>query len=427
MDFFSGRLIFTRLVLLAATLCLLVLGLATIYAYDHPAYRPIASANPDLASTSEHKTNWNIEQWASWDQWQKQFSFAVLSLGAMAVVNLFSYRRLGPISYAIYGIALLMLAYVLLGRWGLVPFVPYRNGSYRWIQLPGLPQIQPSEFARLAYIIALAWYLRYRGNYSRFGALIGPFVLAVFAMILILKEPDLGTVLLLIAVLFTMLFVAGAKGRHIVAIILLGVAAMPFLWSQMESYQRQRIATVILQSEWVRQEAQQHPTLAQALVGKPTIGQIDKNEGWQLLQSKLAIASGGTYGNGFRQGPYVQYNILPFRDTDFIFSIYAHQFGFVGSMLLLGLYVVLIACAIEIAARNSDPFGRLMAVGIAAMFAVQIIVNIAMTVGLLPCKGVALPFMSYGGSSLLTCLTAIGLLNNIGRCRPFTLSTTPSN
>jgi cell division protein FtsW (lipid II flippase) len=138
-----------------------------------------------------------------------------------------------------------------------------------------------------------------------------------------------------------------------------------------------------------------------------------------LIRSKYAVASGGLYGYGFRKGPFLKYNFLPERHNDFIFSTIAHQWGFVGSVALLVMYVILIWCGLEIAEYNSDPFGRILAVGIVAMFSVEVLVNIGMTLGLMPITGLTLPFVSYGGSSLLVSLLAVGLLNNIGRCKPF--------
>ncbi|MHC4546731.1 MAG: FtsW/RodA/SpoVE family cell cycle protein, partial [Planctomycetota bacterium] len=144
--------------------------------------------------------------------------------------------------------------------------------------------------------------------------------------------------------------------------------------------------------------------------------------GYQLIRSKYAVASGGAKGYGFRQGPFVKYDFLWARHNDFIFAVIAHQWGFLGCLALLGLYVVIVGCGLKIAMHNTDPFGRLLAVGITSMFAVQIIVNVGMTVGLMPITGLTLPFVSYGGSSLLVSMAAVGFLNNIGRCRPYRLA-----
>jgi len=248
-------------------------------------------------------------------------------------------------------------------------------------------------------------------------------VLTLLPMVLILLEPDLGTVILMMPVLFTMLFVAGAKVKHLLLIVLMAVLVSPLMWYKMEDYQRTRISSVLLQSSWIREKAEQNPTLGKILVGtKFSEKQWKSNWGWHLIRSKYAVASGGAKGYGFRQGPFVKYDFLENRHNDFIFGIIAHQWGFWGCLGLLGLYVIFIGCGLEIAGSNTDPFGRLLAVGIVAMFAVEVIVNVSMTVGLMPITGLTLPLVSYGGSSLLVSMASVGLLNNVGRCRPFTVA-----
>ena len=141
-----------------------------------------------------------------------------------------------------------------------------------------------------------------------------------------------------------------------------------------------------------------------------------------MIAKMKSVASGGMTGYGFRQGPFVKYDFLKARHTDFIFAIIAQQWGFLGCLALLGLYVLIISCGLEIAANNTDPFGKLLATGIVATFVVEIIINVGMTVGLMPITGLTLPLVSYGGSSLVVSILCIGLLNNIGRCRPFSVA-----
>jgi rod shape determining protein RodA len=394
--FVEGRLIPVRIIMLLTAAALITVGVITIYACEHPD-------GPGTAPSTDGQ-----------QKWQKQLQFVVVGFFAFLAVNLVNYRRFGPVSYWLYGACIILLIAVL--------FTPAVKGSHRWIKLPHLPQLQPSEIAKLTYILAMAWFLRYRSNYGSFKSLAGPFAITLVAMALILAEPDLGTVLLLLPVLFAMLFVAGAKPKHLLIILLMGFLVAPFLWFKMEPYQKKRVSSVLLQSDWLRRQAQRHPWLSQTLVGKPTVTNWAKAEGYQLLHSKLAIASGGLFGNGWCKGPYIRYNFLPERHNDFIFAVFAHQWGFLGCIVLLILYAILIACALEIAWQNTDPFGRFITIGITAMFAVQIIVNISMTVGLMPVTGITLPLMSYGGSSLVANMIAIGLLNNIGRCRPFTFA-----
>ena len=414
-DFFKGRLVFVRITLLVAALALVAIGIAAIYSVGHPAETSPASKAENLAH-----------------YWQKQVQYAVVGLLAFIAVNMVSYRRFGALSYWLYAIVLLLLAVLLLGKIVNIPFVPEINGTHSWIIITiagrKLPSIQPSEICKLAYVLALAWYLRYRKNYRNFSALIGPFALTLLPMVLILLEPDLGTVLLMMPILFTMLFVAGAKVKHLLIVILLAILTSPLLWHFMKDYQRTRISSVLLQSEWVRKEAEKNPKLTEILVGhrnrkyKTFADQWESDWGYHLIRSKFAVASGGAAGYGFRNGPFIKYDFLWARHNDFIFATIAHQWGFVGSVIVLGLYVIIIGCGLEIAGHNIDPFGRLLAVGIVSMFTVEVLVNVGMTVGLMPITGLTLPLVSYGGSSLLVSMASVGLLNNIGRRRLFTVA-----
>ena len=410
-NFLKGRLIIVRLCLMAAVLILVGIGIATIYSVGHPA-------EPSPASQTDNLGN----------LWKKQVIFAAVAIIGFIVVNTVNYRHFGAASYWIYAFVLLLLGLLLIGRYVVnLPFVPEINGTHRWIKFTiagrELPQLQPSEFCKLVYILALAWYLRYRSNYRNLTALIGPFVLTLLPMVLILLEPDLGTVLLMMPILFTMLFVAGAKVKHLLIIILMALLVSPLLWYKMRLNQRIRISSVVLQNAWVREKAEKHPWLGQVLVGtKFNEKQWKSDWGWHLIRSKYAVASGGAKGYGFRRGPFVKYNFLEARHNDFIFAVIAHQWGFWGCLAVLGLYVIIVGCGLEIAANNTDPFGKLLAVGIIAMFVVEVIINVSMTVGLMPITGLTLPLISYGGSSLLVSMASIGLLNNIGRCRPFSVA-----
>ena len=410
--FLKGRLLFVRLCLLAMVLILIGVGIATIYSVGNPAeHSPDNSQGEDLSN-----------------KWEKQVIFGIVGLAGFLVINSINYRRFGSVSYWIFGGVLVLLVILLISKYVVVlPFAEPINGTYRWISFSvgghPLPQLQPSEFCKLAYILALAWYLRYRSNYRNFKALIGPFALTLLPMALILPEPDLGTVMLMMPILFTMLFVAGAKVKHLLLIILMAVMVSPLMWFKMEDYQRRRISSVLLQNAWIRKEAEQHPMLGKILVGSKFSEKKWKSDwGWHLIRSKYAVASGGVTGYGFRQGPFVKYNFLTERHNDFIFAIIAQEWGFWGCLVLLGLYIVIVSCGLEIAANNTDPFGRLLATGIVAMFVVEVIINVGMTLGLMPITGLTLPFVSYGGSSLLVSMISIGLLNNIGRCRPFTVA-----
>ena len=412
---FSGRLFMTRMVMLTTAVLLLIIGLLSIYAAGHPA---------DTTGDAGHLSTPD-------GAWKRQIVFAVKGIFCFGIINFIDYRRLGPLAYWLYAVTLVLLAVILFSKYVYeLPFAPDRKGAYRWIVFSiggrNIFQIQPSEFCKIAYILAIAWYLRFRSNYRRFLGLVGPFAITVVAMVLIIKEPDLGTVLLMMPILFSMLFVAGARVKHLLLIVLMAVMLSPVLWHFMHSYQRMRVSSVLLQYEDVYQAARKDPKLAKSLVGDPAKIRIWKRDkGYQLIQSKQAIASGGLLGYGFAKGPYVKYNYLPDRHNDFIFAIICHQFGLVGGFIVILLYGVIVACGLEIAWDNTDPFARLIAVGIIAMFSVAVIVNICMTMGLMPITGLTLPFVSYGGSSLLVSFIGLGLLNSVGKYRPFSVAKKP--
>jgi len=413
-NFLHGRLMVVRLSLLAAVCLLLVVGIVVIYAVGHPADSSGGGQSAGLGGL-----------------WKKQILFAIVGLLGFIVVNLIDYRKAGALSYWFYAGILVLLGLLLLDKFvalsiGGFASIPVRNGTRRWIEFsvgPKSVSIQPSEFCKLAYIVALAWYLRYRSNYRRFRGLIGPFVLTLLPMVMIMLEPDLGTVLLMMPVLFVMLFAAGAKVKHLAIIILLALLVSPVMWVKMNPYQRIRISSVLLQNKWVQKKAQEHPAVGKILVGKQFDVKQWKNDwGYHLIRSKYAVTSGGLSGYGYRKGPFVKYNFLPARHNDFIFATIGHQWGFLGCVGILVVFTIIVLCGLEIGVNNTDPFARLVAIGIVAMISVEVLVNVGMAVGIMPITGLNLPFVSYGGSSLLVHMIAIGLLNNIGRHRPFSVA-----
>ena len=435
-DLLSGRFLEARIPLLIAAASLVCISLVTIYAIGHPSTEPdepvgvgtVSDAAVSNGETADGPQASVSNRYAG--DWKRQAAYAAGGVVCLVAVNLFDYRRLGPYSYAIYAVILVLLVVLLVDKYIDLPFVPFINNSRRWIRITilgrDLLQIQPSEFCKVGFIIALAWYLRFRENYRTFTGLIGPFAITLLAIVLILRQPDLGTVMLMMPILFTMLFVAGARVKHLLLIIFLAVLATPALWHFMHSYQRMRISSVLLQNDRIFAAAEANPRLAEILVGdKDKLRTWRVGEGYHLLHSKQAIAAGGVWGYGFGKGPYIRYDYLPERHNDFIFGAIAHQFGLVGCMVVLLLYTVIIAAAMEIAWLNTDAFGRMIAAGIGAMFAVEVLVNVNMTLGLMPITGLTLPLVSYGGSSMIVHMIAIGLLNNIGRSRPFSVAKKP--
>lgn len=357
----------------------------------------------------------------------KQCIRAVISTVAALVVLRLGYQRIARYAYALFFLAVLLLIPLLVARMLHANFgglTAPRNGAYRWLHLPGFP-LQPSELMKVAYVLALAWYLRYRKNYRRLGGLLVPVACSALPVGLILLEPDLGTALLLVPVLFSMLFVAGARIRHLLLIALIGVAAMPLAWGQIRGYQRARVTAVLLQSESLRRAISRDPQRYRLLATRRQAIEWAASSGFQLVHSKNAIGSGGILGQGFGKGVYVRSSLLPDRHNDFVFAIIGHQFGFVGCLLVLLCFLVIVMAGVRITSATPDPFARLLAVGVTSLTATQVLINVAMSVGLMPITGMTLPFVSYGGSSLLTNFVAISLLISVSQSRPYLLATRP--
>ncbi|QDT51980.1 Peptidoglycan glycosyltransferase MrdB [Symmachiella dynata] len=316
---------------------------------------------------------------------ERQVVWLVISLPAMLAATLVPYQLFKRNSYLLFGISLVLLLAVY--------FFPIRNGSHRWIPL-GVMNFQPSELAKLAYILALARYLMYRANYRNLTGLLVPFLLSLVPLALILREPDLGTAMLFLPVLFAMLFAAGARTRHLVSIACLGIAVLPLLWMGMSAEQKSRIVTLFVQQD---------------------SGRAPAGDGYHLHQSKQVIALGGVWGSettGMAVDDPRAYH-LPAARTDFIFCMIGERWGLVGCAVMLILYLFLFARGLAVAASTREPFGRLIAVGIVALLAAQTVINTGMVVGLMPITGLTLPLASYGGSSLLFTCVALGLLMNV--------------
>lgn len=355
-------------------------------------------------------------------------SIRILVSAALGVMVLrIGYRRIARHAYAIFVAALVLLVPLMVAKLlhnSLGGFAAPRNGAYRWLHLPGFP-LQPSELMKVAYVLALAWYLRYRKNYRRLSGLAVPVAVSALPLGLILMEPDLGTALLIVPVLFAMLLMAGARVRHLVLVMLLGVAAMPLAWGMIKGYQRARVTAVLFQSDQVRQAVIDSPEKYRLMATKRQAIEWEASSGYQLVHSKNAIGSGGLFGHGWGKGVYATNALLPDRHNDFVFAIIAHQWGLAGCLLVIACYTVIVLAGVGIAGATSEPFGRLLAVGVVAMIATQVVINIGMTVGLMPITGMTLPFVSYGGSSLLTNFLAVALLIGVSQDRPFLLAVRP--
>ena len=317
---------------------------------------------------------------------EKQMIWFFIALLTMLAVMLVPYRLLSQLSPWLFVLSLVMLAFTL--------FMPPINGSRRWIPL-GLFDFQASEPARLAYIMALAAYLRFRSSQRTVVGLVPPLLMAFFPMLLIIREPDLDTSLLFLPVLYAMLFAAGAKTKHLAAAALPGLLCLPLLWTQMSAEQQSRIVSVFTQRDG---------------------GSAPAGDGFHLHQSKQVLALGGFWGSRSQQERPIDDLTawqLPASRTDFIFVMIGERFGFPVSAALLVMYCVLIWKGLQVARRTREPFGRLVCVGIMTLIAIQTILNSGMTVGLLPITGTTLPLCSYGGSSLISTYAGIGLIMNI--------------
>lgn len=378
-------------------------GLATIY----------ASSNVHVGGEQVSSTQFAV----------KQALAGALSIAISIIVLRVGYLRIARVSYILFGVCLVLLLPMLVAKLLGTEFgglVPKTRGSYRSINFPGY-NLQPSELMKVGYILAIAWYLRVRKNFRTFGGLMWPFAMSLAPMGLILMEPDLGTGMLFLPVLFAMLFVAGAKTRHLGVICLIGLAALPVLWVQMEPYQKRRVTALLFQSDSYRKSVAQN---SDGAMRKEAL-QWEVSSGMQLVRSKEALGSGGLMGQGWGHGTYVEYNFLPDRHNDFVFALVGHQWGLVGCLVVLGCFALIILAGAEIATVTQEPFGRLLAMGVVSLIAAQAIINVGMTVGLLPITGMTLPFVSYGGSSLLTNAVALALLISVSRQRPFMLTRKP--
>lgn len=317
---------------------------------------------------------------------EKQMIWNLMSWPVMLALTQIPYRYLRPFAMPFYLVCVSLLAFVL--------FMPPINGASRWIPL-GFLDFQPSEPARLSFILALAGWLMYRQNHRTLPGLIPPLIMTLVPMLLVLKEPDLGTAMLFLPVLYAMLFAAGARIRHLVLATVVGIAILPGLWWQMSSEQKSRVVSVFTQRDG---------------------GLAPSGDGFHLHQSKQVMALGGTWGSISRDNQPLEDPTawqLPAAHTDFIFSMIAERYGVIGCGALLLLYSLLILRGLAIARQTHEPFGRLTAVGIVTMIGTQVVINTSMTVGLMPITGITLPLCSYGGSSLMSTCISLGLLMNI--------------
>lgn len=302
--------------------------------------------------------------------------------GLAIVIALVDIKKLFKISYPIYGVVFLLLVAVeIVGE--------INKGAQRWIDL-GIVRLQPSELMKLALILALARYFHaaYLDEVRRPFFLVPPVLMILLPVALVLKQPDLGTSVMLGMIGTAMLFLGGVALWKFLAAGVLAAAALPIAWAQLHDYQRQRVFTFL--------DPESDPLGA----------------GYHIIQSKIAIGSGGFWGRGYLQGSQAQLSFLPEKHTDFAFTMLAEEAGFVGAVAVLALVLAIALVGTAIALRAESHFARLLAAGVTCNFTLYAVINVAMVTGLIPVVGVPLPLVSYGGTAMLTVMIGLGLLLN---------------
>jgi len=392
--------------------------------------------------------------------YRKQLLWFIIGFILMIGITFVSYQQIGDYALHIYGVLLFIL--IMTTIFG----TPIRN-TRAWINF-GFFSIQPSEFMKLALVIVLGKYLEIREREIRhFRELLIPSLLTMVPIIIVLKQPDFGTAVIFVPILFTMLFVGGADVSHLLSII--AIAAIALLVPMILTYREWvgaeggsflldffkdvhkiflvagvfliiAIVTFIVHRFYVKNILRRvyifGIVLSMGLFSSVVIQNLFKEyqkkrilvflnpdldphgSGYNIIQSKIAIGSGGFFGKGFLNGTQSQLGFLPEKTSDFIFSVFAEEWGFFGAVLLLGLLALIIFRGIQIALESKDKYGAMLASGITSIFFFHFFINIGMVIGIMPVTGLPLSFVSYGGSNLLMAMLAVGILINI-RMRKF--------
>ncbi|MCP5245139.1 MAG: rod shape-determining protein RodA [Burkholderiales bacterium] len=315
------------------------------------------------------------------DKVGKQAIHMVIALSVMWLVANVPLQQIMRLALPLYLIGFALLIGVAL-------FGEINNGARRWLNL-GVTRIQPSEIMKIAVPLMMAWYFDKYEITLRLRDYLGATIILLLPVLLILRQPDLGTALLIAASGFYVLFLAGLSWRIIGGLIIAIIGSIPVLWSLMHDYQRQRVLTLMDPSQ-------------------DALG-----SGYHTIQSSIAIGSGGLIGKGWQNGTQTQLDFLPEQSTDFIFAVFSEEFGLIGNSLLLLLYLIIIGRCMVITANASTQFTRLIAGSITLTFCTYIFVNMGMVSGILPVVGVPLPLISYGGTALVTMLLGFGILMSI--------------
>jgi rod shape determining protein RodA len=308
-----------------------------------------------------------------------------VALTVMRAVAQVPPQRLMHLALPAYAFGVLLLIAVAL-------FGDVSKGARRWLNL-GFMRIQPSEVMKIAMPLMLAWYFQKHEAMLRLRDYVVAALILLLPVALIARQPDLGTAILVFAAGFYVIFFAGLPWKVIIGLGVAGAAAAPFAWTMLHDYQRHRILTLL--------DPEKDP------LGK----------GFHIIQSTIAIGSGGILGKGWGQGTQAQLEFIPERHTDFIFAVYSEEFGLLGNLVLLALYALLLGRGLMIAANAATMFARLLAGAVTLIFFTYAFVNMGMVSGILPVVGVPLPLISYGGTALVTLFLGIGILMSIHRHR----------
>jgi rod shape determining protein RodA len=325
---------------------------------------------------------WSATVYEEHQAFRRQLTWMVAAVAVLLVAIVPDYHRWGSLATPLYGASLALLALVLVAGTEV-------RGSNSWITI-GPARFQPAEAAKVATALMLATFAAERQGFALTLRTIAGMTAIVGAPVaLILMQPDLGSTLPFIPLLAVMIFLTGVSWRVVVAVLVIGALAVPVFWTVLKPYQQERIRTFL--------DPERDP----------------KGAGWQVLQSRIAVGSGGLIGKGLGLGSQGQLNFLPDRHTDFIFSVLAEEIGFAGAASALLLYGILLYACVESARAARDRLGMYLCMAVATLLGSQVIINIGVILGLMPTAGIPLPLMSYGGSSLVTSVAALGLVLNV--------------
>lgn len=347
-------------ILIFATLLLFIIGVIVIY-----------STTFKIASTG-------LKDFIS------QLIFGGIGFILLFIFGLIDYRVFKNFSAIFYVLMIILLGAVLV-------FGRTAGGATRWLNL-GFTHIQPAEIAKLLFIMIMAKYFsEHNLQMKTFRYIIFSFLYALIPLILVALQPDLGTAIVFLVVWFSMLLFSQARRLHIFSLTSAGVLMLPFAWFFLKDYQKKRILTLF----------------------NPSIDPL--GSGWNIKQAMIAIGSGRFFGRGLGRGSQSQLNFLPAQHTDFIFAVLSEEMGFLGTILVLVLFLIFLLRSLRITFLARDNFGMFLGIGITGMFFFHILINIGMNLGIMPVTGIPLPFVSYGGSSILISFIAVGILQSIVR------------